>query len=58
MTDEDLKKYLQCKGDRIAAKVFSRGDENENIEDESLRKRMGFQICPVSRIRMKKVCQL
>ena len=48
MTDEDLKKYLPCKGDRIAAKAFARGEENENIKDErkfalieSLRKRMG-----------------
>ncbi|XP_078333019.1 uncharacterized protein LOC111100619 isoform X2 [Crassostrea virginica] len=48
MTDEDLKKYLPCKGDRIAAKAFARGEENKNIKDErkfalieSLRKRMG-----------------
>ena len=51
MTDEDLKKYLPCKGDRIAAKAFARGrtsQDNKNIEAErkfalieSLRKRMG-----------------
>ena len=34
MTDEDLKKYLPCKGDRIAAKAFARGEENKNIKDE------------------------
>ena len=27
MTDEDLKKYLPCKGDRIAAKAFASGEE-------------------------------
>ena len=48
MTDEDLKKYLPCKGDRIAAKAFARGEEikilrmkEKSTLIESLRKRMG-----------------
>ena len=54
MTDEDLKKYIPCKGDRIAAKSFARGEEikilrmkEKSALTESLRKRMGVPSSPI-----------
>lgn len=48
ISDNDLEKYLQCKGDRIAVKAFASEQKNKDTDNErklalidSLRKRMG-----------------